>query len=63
MKVKFTSTDPVNFGDVPVKQGDVLDLPEAQAKEALATKRFVLVDSEKPKTKTKKKTVEKTEEN
>ena len=63
MKVKFTSPNSITFGDVPVKQGDVLDLPEAQAKEALATKRFVLVDSEKPKTKTKKKTVEKTEEN
>jgi len=61
MKVKFMSATPVRFGDVKVKVGDVLDLDQKTAEEALRGGLFVTVEPEKPKAKTKKKTI-KTEE-
>jgi len=61
MKVKFMGSSPVSFGGVKVKVGDVLDLDQKTAEEALRGGLFVTVELEKPKAKTKKKTT-KTEE-
>jgi len=62
MKVKFMSATPVRFGDVKVKVGDVLDLDQKTAEEALRGGLFVTVEPAKPKAKPKKKTTTKIEE-
>jgi hypothetical protein len=55
MKVKFTGASPIRFGDRPVRLGDVIDLPQKQAEEALSSGNFVPVEESKPKSKSKKK--------
>jgi len=61
MKVKFTGASPIRFGDAKVEVGDVLDLDEKTAEEALLGGLFVTVEPDKPAAKPKKKTI-KTEE-
>ena len=55
MKVKFTGDAPFRFWDTPVQPGDILDLDDKTAKEALSSARFVPVEANKPKPKSKKK--------
>ena len=53
MKVKFSGASRIRFGDRPVRLGDVIDLPQKQAEEALSSGNFV--SAEEPKSKSKKK--------
>ena len=63
MKVKFTGASPIRFGDAKVEVGDVLDLDEKTAEEALRGGLFVAVEPAKTKAKPKKKTTKIEEEN
>tara|TARA_R110000824_G_C15230416_1_gene678496 strand:+ start:1645 stop:1878 length:234 start_codon:yes stop_codon:yes gene_type:complete len=46
MKIKYVGMTPIRLGDIPLKSGDVLDLPENKAESILASSMFVPVRDE-----------------